>query len=41
MSDGDVMGDGRARVDALLKDAHEGLRNPSAPLEAGILGVDA
>jgi hypothetical protein len=41
MSDGDVMSHGRARVDALLKDAREAFRSPSALLDAGILGVDA
>jgi len=51
MSDGDVMGDRRASVDALLEDAHEApssedlesaveaFWNPGATPEAGMLGV--
>ena len=41
MDDGDGKSNGRATGDALLKDAQEAFRNPSALLDAGILGVDA
>ena len=43
MSDGDVTSNGRARLDALLEDAHETLPSEdsgSALLDVRILGVD-
>ena len=41
MSDDDGKSNARARLEALLEDAHEALRNLCALLEAGMLGVDA
>jgi hypothetical protein len=41
MDDGDGLSNGRATGDALLEDAQEVFRVPSALLDAGMLGVDA